>query len=63
MGEYRFPASQVSCPAFGGPDNRHLYVTTAAEGLTAEQIAGEQAGQVFVTQTECSGKPEPQVIL
>ena len=29
------PAAHASCPAFGGPDQTDLYVTTARQGLAA----------------------------
>ncbi len=35
------PVSQPSCPAFGGPGLTELYVTTAWEGMTEEERAGE----------------------
>jgi sugar lactone lactonase YvrE len=63
IGEYLFPASQVSCPAFGGANYQHLYVTSAAEGLTSAQIVHEHAGQTFVITANQQGQPEPQVNL
>ncbi|MFW2588005.1 SMP-30/gluconolactonase/LRE family protein [Sagittula sp. SSi028] len=54
------PAVQVSCPAFGGPDLRRLFVTSAAEGAEDDPAAG----QTFFTDLEdAQGRPEPQVIL
>ncbi|MBS0589076.1 MAG: SMP-30/gluconolactonase/LRE family protein [Proteobacteria bacterium] len=42
------PASQPSCPAFGGADLDTLYLTSAREGLGAAQLEREpQAGGVF----------------
>ncbi|MBS0123246.1 SMP-30/gluconolactonase/LRE family protein [Thetidibacter halocola] len=53
------PASQITCPAFGGADLSTLYVTSAAEGLTDEP----QAGRTFAIQTEAKGQEEHRVIL
>ena len=37
LGEIRFPVSQVTSCAFGGPDHTELYVTTASYQFTAAQ--------------------------
>jgi sugar lactone lactonase YvrE len=49
---------QASCPAFGGPDLRDLYVTTAADGLT-----GSQDGMTFVSTGAGMGQAEHKVLL
>ncbi|CAO2607281.1 RGN, partial [Lemmus lemmus] len=42
------PVSRVTSCCFGGPDYAELYVTSAADGLSPEQLQREpQAGQVF----------------
>lgn len=52
------PCSQVSSCAFGGKDYRTLYITTAAVGLTPEQLAREPlAGAVFALELDVTGKP------
>lgn len=52
------PASQVSCCAFGGPDLRDLYITTAARGLSARELEEQpSAGGVFRHQPGVSGLP------
>ncbi len=33
------PVSQVTCPAFGGPDLKTLYITSASQNMTPEQLA------------------------
>lgn len=59
-----FPTSQITCPAFGGPDLTTLYVTSAQQGLSAEALAAQpEAGQTFRISTQWKGCPEPQVIL
>ncbi|WP_071673346.1 SMP-30/gluconolactonase/LRE family protein [Nioella nitratireducens] len=58
------PVSQPSCPAFGGPELRDLYVTTARESLTETDLAREPlAGQVFVATETAQGQREHEVIL
>ena len=57
-------APHASCPAFGGPDMKTLFVTTALEHLDAEARAANPAsGQVFAFPGVATGLPEPQVIL
>jgi sugar lactone lactonase YvrE len=57
-------ALQSSCPAFGGPDMKTLFVTTALEHLDATARAAQPAaGQVFAFPGIAPGLPEPQVIL
>lgn len=55
-----FPALQVSCPCFGGPDLTTLYATSATEGLDP---TGEADGMTFVVVTEVRGQAEPAVRL
>ncbi len=46
--EIRLPVSEVTCPAFGGPDLDELYLTTAWESLPEEQhVAEPLAGGLF----------------
>jgi sugar lactone lactonase YvrE len=53
-----FPAVQTSCPAFGGPDLKTLFCTSAADGLI-----GDDDGKTFATPVEAIGQAEHQVIL
>jgi sugar lactone lactonase YvrE len=53
-----YPASQMTCPSFGGPDLTRLYATSAAVHLDEAQ-----GGQTFVIQTDVTGQREHQVIL
>jgi sugar lactone lactonase YvrE len=58
------PVSQVTCPAFGGPDLKTLYLTSAAKNLSAEQLATEKvAGGVFAIELDVAGQPEPLITL
>lgn len=52
------PASQSSCPAFGGPDATTLFVTTAADGLDEAQ-----GGKTFCGPSGTVGQREHRVIL
>ncbi|MFN4025441.1 MAG: SMP-30/gluconolactonase/LRE family protein [Hyphomonas sp.] len=53
------PATQVTCPAFGGEGMSLLAVTSARVDLTADQLAQEPgAGNVFIFRTPWRGLPE-----
>lgn len=56
---YAVPTPQASCPAFGGPDLTTLFVTTAAEGIENDAMAGK----TFSFQTDTIGQIEHQVVL
>lgn len=52
----RFPVSQVSSCTFGGPDLTDLYVTSATDTLSAEQLRNEpHAGGLFRYRTAAQG--------
>lgn len=56
--EIRLPASQCTKAAFGGPDLRTLYVTTATIGLTdAQRAAQPLAGALFRVRVDVPGLP------
>lgn len=58
------PVSQVTCPAFGGPDLKTLFITTAAKNLSAEHLAAEKiAGGLFAIDVNVAGQPEPIIAL
>lgn len=52
------PTAQATCPAFGGPDGRTLFVTTAADGLDEPG-----AGRTYCVAVDATGQREHQVIL
>ncbi|MEM6304558.1 MAG: SMP-30/gluconolactonase/LRE family protein [Pseudomonadota bacterium] len=56
------PAAQITCPAFGGPALRDLYVTSATDGL-AQPSGFEHDGRTFLLEGLAQGLPEPRVIL
>lgn len=53
-----FPGVQTSCPAFGGPDLKTLFCTSAADGLI-----GDDDGKTFATPVDAVGQAEHQIIL
>jgi sugar lactone lactonase YvrE len=56
--EIRLPVTNPTCPAFGGPDLRTLYVTSARHRLTDEQLAAEpQAGALLALDPGVAGLP------
>lgn len=55
----KLPVSRVTCPAFGGKDLKTLYITSAREGMTPEELAAEpHAGSVFAIELDVPGQPE-----
>jgi len=58
MAAIEFPATQVSCPAFGGDSLDTLFATTAAIGTQ-----GALQGQTFCALSEAIGQTEHRVIL
>ncbi|MCL5425069.1 MAG: SMP-30/gluconolactonase/LRE family protein [Gammaproteobacteria bacterium] len=60
IGCVELPVSQPSCPAFAGPELKSMYITTAQEGFSAEQLAQEPtAGSLYVVETDIAGLAEP----
>lgn len=58
------PVPNVSCPAFGGKDMKTLYITTARENLSPEQL--EQyplSGSLFAIDVDVPGIAEPFIKL
>lgn len=60
IGRVELPVSQPSCSAFAGQDLKTLYITTAQEGFSAEQLAQEPtAGSLYVVETGVKGLADP----
>jgi len=58
------PVSQVTCPAFGGPDLKTLFITSAAKNLSADQLAAEKvAGGLFAIDVDVAGLAETPIQL
>jgi len=56
-------APQPSCPAFGGPDLRTLFVTSAHLGMSdQERAAAPLSGAVFAQALELRGLPESRFL-
>jgi len=60
----RFPVSNITKLAFGGPDLRTVYATTAAKGLDAEWLAKQpEAGNLFSFRADVAGQSVTPVAL
>jgi sugar lactone lactonase YvrE len=55
-----FPATQTTCPAFGGPDLTTLFCTSARIGL---DDTNPDQGKTFATKTTTKGQTEHRVII
>jgi sugar lactone lactonase YvrE len=59
--EIRLPVSRVTMCAFGGADLRTLYIATASEGISAQELKAEPlAGAIFAVDAGVAGLPEPR---
>lgn len=58
------PASQITSCALGGPDLRTLYITTARQKLTPDDLKSQPlAGGLFAVRVDVGGLPEPRFTL
>ena len=58
MEKVKVPAGQVTSIAFGGPDLKTLFVTSAREGLDAAALAQDPgAGNLFIFESDVAGLP------
>ena len=61
VAEHRVPAMCPTMPAFGGPDLRTLYVTSARKLREPEELARlPHSGGLFAKQVDAPGLPEPR---
>lgn len=60
LAQVSLPATNASCPAFGGDDLQTLYVTTAAAGLDAP---GKHDGRTYVIDLQIKGQAENRFAL
>ena len=61
IAEYTLPALCPTMCAFGGPDLKTLYVTSARQRRDAEELARlPQSGGIFAMRVEVPGLPEPK---
>ncbi|MEP2531371.1 SMP-30/gluconolactonase/LRE family protein [Shimia sp.] len=59
-----FPATQTTCPAFGGDDLTTLFCTSANVGITPEdQASTPEHGMTFMSQGVAKGQEEHRVLL
>ena len=55
------PVRYPTCPAFGGPHMDHLFVTSARESMSEQELAEENdAGKVLVYRVGAKGIPAPR---
>jgi sugar lactone lactonase YvrE len=53
-----FPATNITCPVFGGPGLGLLYVTSARDGLDGQELAAQpHAGALFAADVGARGLP------
>jgi sugar lactone lactonase YvrE len=58
-GELRLPTQNITSCAFGGPEFGDLYITSARETLSVDELASEpDAGAVFVCRPRVQGRPQ-----
>jgi sugar lactone lactonase YvrE len=61
LAEHPLPAMCPTMPAFGGPQLRTLYVTTARQQRPAEELAQlPESGGIFSKGVDVAGLPEPR---
>ena len=54
------PVANVTCPTFGGTDYKTLFITTASQRLTENELAEQPlAGGLFSLKVTVAGLPEP----
>lgn len=57
----RVPARRATCAAFGGPDLKTLYITSAWDRMSAEERAEwPRSGDLFAVDLDIPGLPDPQ---
>jgi xylono-1,5-lactonase len=62
LAEVRLPASNVTKLAFGGPDLKTAFVTTARMGVDEAALAGQPlAGGLFAFDVDVPGLPSPEI--
>ena len=64
IGRVRFPTSNITKVAFGGPDLKTLFATSAQQGLKPEALAEQpEAGSLFAVQLDIAGLPGSLIAL
>ena len=55
------PVARPTCPAFGGQNLDELYITTAVDGLSVDELEEQpMAGDLFMVKPGIKGLPEPK---
>lgn len=64
IGRVRFPTSNITKVAFGGPDLKTLYATSAQQGLKPDALAEQpDAGSLFAVDLDVPGLPGSLIAL
>ncbi|QAY77845.1 SMP-30/gluconolactonase/LRE family protein [Sphingosinicella sp. BN140058] len=64
IGRVRFPTSNITKVAFGGPDLKTLYATSAQQGLKPDALAEQpEAGSLFAVDLDVPGLPGSLIAL
>jgi sugar lactone lactonase YvrE len=59
LGQVDFPCANITKLAFGGPDLRTVYATSARKGLSSAELAAQPlAGALFTFRSETPGLPQ-----
>ena len=62
LASIKFPAANITKVAFGGPDLKTLYATSARKGLSLEDLAAQPlAGNLFAATLDVAGRPAGRV--
>lgn len=57
------PVSRPTCPSFGGADYKTLFITSAQQGMTEQELSLEpEAGKLLILQVDVAGIPELQAL-
>ena len=57
------PVKRTTMLAFGGADLRTMYITTAREGASPDELVAQpQAGGIFACKVAVAGRAEPQYL-
>ena len=55
------PVAQPTCPAFGGSDLKTMYITSAMQGLSQQELENQpEAGKIISLELDVPGLPEHQ---
>lgn len=63
IGRIQMPVMRPTMLAFGGSDYRTIYITTARDGASAEELAAQvHAGGIYACNADVAGRAEPHYL-